>query len=624
MEEWVGGLWHRLVTRAAGGHYPSAAVKLTEMERHIGVLYRAFGGDGGRSIGGAAADRHHARRRWLPRLAGSDERVSLACLEAEALRLPTNIDCFAERELNRDLYLWLAALAACDVAPQSPWLTRNRRAAATALTRFPGLAVRYRRLVAAHLAQRMAPEELPADEAAQEQAIRTALLDPMTEPGREFPDLAPSTSAFSRKPRPPQPVLLWLSPLSPQASSLLSNGADEHGASQGAGQDSAADPDPTHRAERVALPQPKSPFLMMFRAESLLTWGEYLQVNRAFDDDPDPKARDAARDLDHLSLARGGPPLRATVKFDLDLPSAAADDLRLGEGIPLPEWDYRQGLLQEAHVRLQPMQARAAPPLALPHHLAAAARHLRNRFAALATGPRWLRGQPDGEEIDLDASIRHFAERRSGAVPESGLYCSRRPQDRNLACLLLADLSMSTDSWVSNQHRVIDVVRDAAFLFCEALSATGDRFGVYGFSSVRRGHVRFHVVKDFAAAYDARARGRIAALKPGYYTRMGAALRQATRILAEQPARRRLLLLLSDGKPNDLDEYDSRYGIEDTRMAIMEARRLGITPFCVTIDREGGDYLPHLFGKAGFQIISDPDQLPTRLPRLYAELSRTS
>ena len=628
MEEWVGGLWHRFVTRAAGGHHPAAAVRLADMEQHIGVLYRAFGGDPGRRVGGAAADRHHARRRWLPRLAGSDEKVALASLEAETLRLPASIDCFAERELNRDLYLWLAALAACDVAPQAAWLDRNRRAAVAALERFPGLRERYRRLVAAHLAQRIAPESLPADEAALERAIRAALVEPAADAAGQSDGgqaCAAGRTATGRQSVPPQPVLLWLSPLSPKAAGEI--GGETVDSAPAAGAAPPSEPsgrEPALRAERVALPQPKSPFLLMFRAESLLTWGEYLHVNRALDDDPDPNARDAARDLDHLSLARGGPPIRSKVKFDLDLPSAAADDLRLGEGIPLPEWDYRKGVLQPAHVRLQPMQAREAPPLPLPANLVPAARRLRNRFAALLDGRRWQRGQNDGEEIDLDASIRHFADRRSGVVPESGLYCSRRAQERDLACLLLADLSMSTDSWVSNEHRVIDVVRDAAFLFCEALSATGDRFGVYGFSSVRRGHVRFHVVKDFAAAYDARARGRIAALKPGYYTRMGAALRQATRILAEQPATRRLLLLLSDGKPNDLDEYDSRYGIEDTRMAIMEARTAQVLPFCLTIDREGGNYLPHLFGRNGFQIVSNPDQLPTRLPKLYSELSRTS
>jgi nitric oxide reductase NorD protein len=622
MEEWVGGLWHKWVTQAAGGHHPQAAVRLADIEGRIGVLFRAFGGDPALTVGGAAEDRHGARRRWLPRLAGANERVALASVEATALRLPAVLDCFADAADNRDLYLWLAALAACDVAPQADWLTRNRLAAQAALERFPGLAPRYRRLVAAHLAQRIAPASLPPLEAAQEAAIRAALERPQDAVAWPVGEAAAASARRRRRkaaPKPPQPVLLWLSPFSPQAVLPAAGCVDEQGAGAAAG---AEDRERAHRAERVDMPQPKTPFMLMFRAESILTWGEYLQVNRAFDDEPDPEVASVARDLDRLSLARGGPPAKSKVKFDLDLPSAAADDLRLGDGIPLPEWDYRQNALLPGHVRLQPMQARDAAPGPLPAHLGAASRRLRDRFAAFADGRRWLRGQADGEEIDLDAAIRHFADRRSGQVPEAGLYAARRPQERDLACLLLCDLSMSTDAWVSNAHRVIDVVRDSAFLFCEALSATGDRFAVYGFSSVKRSHVRFHVVKDFAAAYDDRTRGRIAAMKPGYYTRMGAALRQASRILAEQPAQRRLLLLLSDGKPNDLDEYDSRYGVEDTRMAVTEARRLGITPFCVTIDREGGAYLPHLFGQAGFQVITHPEELPARLPRLYAELSR--
>ncbi len=618
MEEWVGGIWHRLVTRSAGGHHPDAVVYLAEMERPLGILYRAFGGDRGHRVGGAALDRHHGRRRWLQRLAGSGERVALASVENDTLRLPASIDCFADRELNRDLYLWLAALAACAAKIPSPhggWLARNQQATKDALVRFPGLAGRYRRLVAAHLAQRLAPDALPLEEAAQENAIRAALLDPGS---------VAQMPTGRRKARPLQPVMLWLSPLSHDAAQTSENSplpAPDGAAAQAAESDSAEETEHKHRAERVDLPQPKSPFILMFRAESLPTWGEYVHVNRALDDEPDPYAKVAARDLDRLSLARGGAPTRSKVKFDLDLPSDSSDDLRLGEGIPLPEWDYRQGLLLPGHVRLQPMQAREASPAALPGHLASPARRLRNRFAALVDSRRWQRGQSDGDEIDLDACIRYFADRRTGVTPAPGLYCARRPLDRDLACLLLADLSMSTDAWVSNAHRVIDVVRDAAFLFCEALTATGDRFGVYGFSSVKRGHVRFHLVKDFAAPYDASARGRIAALRPGYYTRMGAAVRQATRILAEQPANRRLLLLLSDGKPNDLDEYDSRYGIEDTRMAVVEARRIGITPFCVTIDRAGGAYLPHLFGQDGFLMISDPERLPERLPKLYAELS---
>ena len=168
---------------------------------------------------------------------------------------------------------------------------------------------------------------------------------------------------------------------------------------------------------------------------------------------------------------------------------------------------------------------------------------------------------------------------------------------------------------------MIDVIRDSLFLFAESLGATGDRFGMLGFSSRRRDPVRVHTLKGFEEDYGAAVRGRIDAIRPGYYTRMGAAIRYATDLLANQPAGRRLLLLLSDGKPNDLDRYEGRYGIEDTRHAVQQARHLGLTPFCVTIDERGNDYLPHLFGSGGYVVIRRPSELPRRLPLLYARLT---
>ena len=130
-----------------------------------------------------------------------------------------------------------------------------------------------------------------------------------------------------------------------------------------------------------------------------------------------------------------------------------------------------------------------------------------------------------------------------------------------------------------------------------------------------------HRIKAFAERYTASIRGRINAIKPGYYTRMGAAVRHATGLLGQQPAARRLLLLLTDGKPNDLDQYEGRYGIEDTRMALLEARREGLRPFCVTIDQEADDYLPYLFGKDGFVLIRHPEDLPRQLLLLYTRLT---
>ena len=205
---------------------------------------------------------------------------------------------------------------------------------------------------------------------------------------------------------------------------------------------------------------------------------------------------------------------------------------------------------------------------------------------------------------------------------EDALYRDQRSGARDLACLLLADLSLSTDTYVDDRHRVIDVIRDSLYLFAESLSATGDPFALYGFSSRKRDPVRFHRIKGFDQPYDAGALGRIGAIKPGYYTRMGAAIRHARSLLEPQPAERRLLLLLSDGKPNDLDRYEGRYGIEDTRHAVQEARRAGLQPFCVTIDEKGNDYLPYLFGSGGYLVIRRPQELPGKLPMLYARLTR--
>lgn len=612
MEEFVGKLWHNWVTKAAAGHYPQAAVKLAEVEKTAGILFRAFGGDPGLKVAAATSDEHGARRRWLQRLAGSNEKIAQARRDAETLRLPPEIAAFPDKALNRDLYLWLAALAANDVAPEQAWFIRNQQATLAALAALPGLRPRYERLVAAHLAGRIAPSQLQADEAAQETALRQALLQPGSVSG-----LPPLTS---RQSRPPQPVLLWLI-ASPEHPAGKRGSSDGDAPPEGSGNNAETEKD-AFKAEQVDKPDNKAPVLAMFRAESLPTWAEYVRVNRAFDEDEDPNARNAAKDLDRLSLTGDGQTAKSRVKFDLDLPSAAEDDSPVGPGIALPEWDYRSNQLLAEHCHLQPMVAQDAGSAALPLELAATAKKLRGQFAALAPQRRWLKAQPDGAELDVDACVRNHADRASGHTPETGGYLAQARCERDLACLLLADLSMSTDAWISDTHRIVDVIRDSLLLFSEALSTTGDRFGIYGFSSLRRQNIRFHLLKDFNGRYDAAARARILAIKPGFYTRMGAALRQAANILAEQPAGRRLLLIITDGKPNDLDLYDSRYGIEDTRMAVHEARRLGLTPFCVTIDREAGAYLPYLFGPAGFCVIRKPEDLPRRLPLLYAQLTR--
>ena len=616
MEEHVGALWDRLITHAARrhGYYPAAAVTLAEIEKTAGLLFRAFGGDPGLRVAPAAENRHGARRRWLARLAGLDQRAALSCRDAETLQLPPELALLPRRELNRDLYLWLIALAAAHDAVDSaaPWWRQNQQGTMIVLERYPGLRSRYQRLTEAVLEPRIPPDRLPPDEAAQEIALRQAVREPGS-----ILDLPAAR-------RPPQPLPLWLYP-SPRATTTQPQIQRQDAGESKSGGGPAERDRQRRRAERVDLPERKSSFLSPFRAESLLSWAEFVRVNRPTDDEPEPNAGRAADDMDVLSVTRDGSSTASRVRFDLDLPSASEDDLPLGPGIKLPEWDYRKRLLAPDYCCVQEMLARRAQPCELPPALRRDAQRLRRQFEILHPGRGWRRAQPDGEELDLDACVRHAADcANNGSSHERGLYRQLARQERDLACLLLADLSLSTDAWVNNKGRVIEVIRDSLFLFAEALAVTGDRFALYGFSSRKRQQVRVQRIKSFGERYTASVRGRINAIKPGYYTRMGAAVRYAAGVLQPQIAARRLLLLLTDGKPNDLDHYEGRYGIEDTRMALLEARRLGLHPFCVTIDQEADDYLPYLFGKEGFVLIRHPEDLPRQLLLLYTRLTWAS
>ncbi len=613
MEEWVGGIWDRFITRLARRDYPEAVVRLADLEKTLGVLFRALGGDSGLRVASVGDQRHGARRRLLSRIAGSDTHIPTASLDLETLRLPSTIALFPKATHNRDLYLWLIALAAHGIAddPSMPWIIANQQATQRALSAFPGLLPRYQRLVTALLAERLAPENLPADEAAQEQAIREALLVPGS-----VSILPPLTRARAKS---LQPVALWLypSPTTPRPSPRPPSSPP---APRGDSQEVLRS-DKQRHGERQDMPDNPSPLMLLFRAESLLSWADYLKVNRAADDDPDGDGAAKAAEMDTLVVTQDSQPVASKVRFDLDLPSAAEDDTPLGPGIALPEWDYRRQQLKSDHCRLQLMETRGATPIPLPERLRRPARKLKNQFAALAPVRRWQKAQPDGSELDIDACVRGYADQLAGHRVGFGGYLAQRRQERDLACLILADLSLSTDAWVSDEYRVIDVIRDSLLLFGEAMTVTKDAFACYGFSSLRRSQVRFHELKSFAKPWDATARGRISALKPGYYTRMGAAIRQATTLLTQQRASLPLLLLLSDGKPHDMDYYEGRYGIEDTRHALMSARHSGVKPFCVTVDREGASYLPHLFGAGGFTVLRKPEELPQRLPLLYAQLT---
>ncbi|MCU0840756.1 MAG: nitric oxide reductase activation protein [Thiobacillaceae bacterium] len=243
-------------------------------------------------------------------------------------------------------------------------------------------------------------------------------------------------------------------------------------------------------------------------------------------------------------------------------------------------------------------------------------KHLRKGFEAMRDENRTLKRQAFGDEVDIDALVEALADSQDGREMSDRLFVRQHRAERNIAVAFMVDMSGSTKGWINEAER------EALILLCEALELLGDRYAIYGFSGITRKRCELFRIKTFDEPYTEEVKARISGIQPQEYTRMGFAIRHLTKLLNEIEARTKVLVTLSDGRPDDyFDVYRGAYGIEDTRMALLEARRSGIHPFCVTIDREARDYLPHMYGAARYVILDDVAQLPLKVSDIYRRLT---
>ncbi|MEJ2697120.1 MAG: hypothetical protein P8013_10780 [Candidatus Sulfobium sp.] len=226
-----------------------------------------------------------------------------------------------------------------------------------------------------------------------------------------------------------------------------------------------------------------------------------------------------------------------------------------------------------------------------------------------------------GDDLDLDAAIEAVVDRHAGRTPSDRVYIRREKNLRDVSVAFLVDMSYSTGDELPSGKRIIDVEREGLVLMAEALESIGDHWAVYGFSSHYRDKVDFFVVRDFGERFGNQVKMRFGNIKPMAQTRLGAAIRHSGWLLARQPSRIRLLILMSDGRPYDIDYGDADYAVEDTRRALWEGRRKGINSFCITVDKKSRDYLPYMYGEANYTLIDNIETLPARLPLIYKKLT---
>lgn len=248
-------------------------------------------------------------------------------------------------------------------------------------------------------------------------------------------------------------------------------------------------------------------------------------------------------------------------------------------------------------------------------------RLLRRYFESLRPpGLRRVPGQLDGEDLDMDAVIGRLADLQAGIEPSERIYVRREKREREVAAAFLVDLSGSTSRQVEQGRRIIDIEKQGLVLLCEALTAIGDQFAVYGYSGQGRQQVDFVVVKDFDELVTGRAGAKLGGMVPLQQNRDGAAIRHATSKLLARQAKTRLLVVISDGRPLD-DGYKDEYSLEDTRMALREARASGIEPVCITVDNQADPYLRRMYGDVRYVVIDRVEGLPEKLPRIYHRLT---
>ena len=325
------------------------------------------------------------------------------------------------------------------------------------------------------------------------------------------------------------------------------------------------------------------------------------------------------------------------------------------------EWDFRAGDYKPRWCMVKEKTVEEGDPNfyndALKNYVSLST-HIRRQFELIMPESwRKIYRLMDGEDIDLNAALEAWADLRMKVPPDEKIYWQRNRARRDVAVVFLLDMSASTAEaidegrqvvddrdapddpveymvWLRrrreglvrrNYKRIIDLEKESTALLINALESIGDTYGIYGFSGYGRENVEFYVIKDINEGFHDRIRRRIDKISPLHATRMGAAIRHATTKLENQDATTKIMFLISDGRPQDRgysrEGVEKEYAVHDTHMALMEAKRKEITPFCLTVDKAGHDYLKSMCGDMGYEVLGDIWALPERLPMLYRQLS---
>ena len=591
-EESIGKVWDKFLNKKVHKFHEEQRVYLSDISKSLNLFHHLLGGDKGKDL--QVTDKRYVdtTRTLLQKVSFLGKEFFLTWQDEKSIYLPASFAYFDTKEQNEMLYYWLIAMSTKVNITDKNLISENTIASSFLTNRYSGFEIFY--------------------------AKATKYLS------NEFEQLSFISSLENKNNEDlindyPNPLWIYPSILSGNIANNQDT-EDEENLKREQDKDKIDALEMKKQTNQVDDKHETDGFLA-FLPESLMSIFEQVNVDRMEDDSFDENALYHAEDLDEITLGKKQANLSSRIKMDLDLQPDLTEIYPLGKGHLIDEWDYRKSEYLINYVRIKPQITLNVEPIELPKRLNKTVRKIQAELDLLELDRVKNDKLPYGDEINIDTWIEYIGHQNK-SMHHQKFYTTYEKKTRDMATLILADVSLSTEGGITQEVRIIDVIKDGLMVFSEALEKLEDKFAIYSFSSLQNKKVYFNIIKNFQDKYSDLIRGRIDSMRPQYYTRLGAAIREATKILDKQQSANKLLLIISDGKPNDEDRYDGRYGIEDTKKAIEEVRQKGIIPFCLTVDLDAKEYLGYLFGRDGYAVVRDGQKLPKVLPEVYINLTK--
>ena len=589
-EESIGRVWDKYLNKKVHKFHEEARVYFADISRSLTIFHHLLGGEQAKEL--HVTDKRYVdtSRTLLQKVSFLGKEFYLTWQDDKAIYLPASSAYFPTKEQNEMFYYWLIAMLTRVEVSTHNIKEQNSQAVTQLTSKYSGFNTFYTQ----------------ASEYLSQQFEQLSFMNDLEETTNE--------TLINDYPNP-----LWIYP--PMVThSQIHTESDEEALQREQEKEKTDTLEMKKKSDQMDDDRETDGFLA-FLPESLMSIFEQVNVDRMEDDSFDEDALYHAEDLDEITIGKKQANLASRIKMDLDMQPDMTEIYPLGKGHLIDEWDYRKSDYLINYVRIKPQVTVNVTPIEVPKRLKKMVKKIQNELDLLELDRIKNDKLPYGDEINMDTWI-DYKGHLNKSMHHQNFYTSYEKKTRDMATLILADVSLSTEGGITQEVRIIDVIKDGLIVFSEALEKLGDSFAIYSFSSLQNKKVYFNIIKNFKDKYSDLIRGRIDSMQPQYYTRLGAAIRESSKILDKQQAANKLLLIISDGKPNDEDRYDGRYGIEDTKKAIEEVKKKGITPFCITVDLDAKEYLSYLFGRNGFAVVRDGQKLPKVIPEVYINLTK--